>query len=244
MSDVTPSAASLACNICGGEALTPRGTRGNMLCGGCGSDGRTRLLWLILVARDLLRPGRRCLHIAPKAAIAARMHAILGDGYDPVDIAPERFPFAPGIRPFDLIAQTASLPSGHYDLIVHSHVMEHLRGNVTAVLFHLHRALKPEGRQVCCIPVVRGRHYAEDLGPLAAEEAERRFGQEDHLRIFGGEDLPVTLGMIFALPARYDLLDQFDETLLRRHAIPEVAWRDWSASSVLVLGKDDLLLKT
>jgi phosphoglycolate phosphatase len=196
-----------------------------------------------LNARDLLRPGRRCLHIAPEAALAARIHAILGDDYEPVDIEPERFPFAPGIRHFDLIAHTASLPSGHYDLIVHSHVMEHLRGNVTAVLFHLHRALKPEGQQVCCIPVIRGRHYAEDLGPLAADEAERRFGQQDHLRIFGGEDLPVTLGMTFALPARYDLLGQFDETLLRHHAIPEVAWRDWSANSVLVLGKEDLLLK-
>jgi phosphoglycolate phosphatase len=244
MSDVPPPLAPLACNICGGDDLTPRGTRGNMLCGGCGSDGRTRLLWLILNGRDLLRPGRRCLHIAPEAALAGRIRAILGDGYEPVDIEPERFPFAPGIKRFDLIEQAASLPSERYDLILHSHVMEHLRGNVTAVLFHLHRALKPDGRQVCCIPVVRGRHYAEDLGPLDAEDAKRRFGQEDHLRIFGREDLPATLGMIFALPTRYDLLGEYDEALLRRHGIPEVTWRDWSASSVLVLGKDDLLLKT
>jgi phosphoglycolate phosphatase len=238
------SAEDRVCNICGSRELTLRGKRGNMLCGGCGSDGRTRLLWLMLNARDLLRPGRRCLHIAPEAALAARIHAILGDGYEPIDIEPDRFPFAPGIRRFDLIEQAASLPSGHYDLIVHSHVMEHLRGNVTAVLFHLHRALKSDGRQVCCIPVVRGRHYAEDLGPLAPEDAKQRFGQEDHRRIFGGEDLPATLGMIFALPARYDLLGEHDEALLRHHAIPEVAWRDWSASSLLVLGKDDLLLKT
>jgi phosphoglycolate phosphatase len=214
-----------------------------MICNACGSDGRTRLLWLMLQSRDLLRPGRRCLHIAPEAALAGRLHAILGDGYEPVDIEPERFRFAPGIRRFDLVGQAAALPSGHYDLILHSHVMEHVRGNVTAILFHLHRALKPDGHQVCCIPIMRGRHYAEDMGPLDAADAKRRFGQEDHLRIFGEEDLQATLGMIFALPERYDLVENHDETLLRRHAIPEVAWHDWSASAVLVLAKEHLLLR-
>ena len=43
---------------------------------------------------------------------------------------------------------------------------------MTAILYHLHRALKPDGRQVCCIPFMRERHYAEDLGPLTAGEAQ------------------------------------------------------------------------
>ncbi|MDB5687468.1 MAG: gph, partial [Rhizorhabdus sp.] len=67
-------------------------------------------------------------------------------------------------------------------------------------------------------------------------------GQEDHVRIFGEHDLPRMLGMIFALPERYDLLAHYDQALLERHAIPEVAWSGWSTNSVLVLGKADLLL--
>jgi phosphoglycolate phosphatase len=184
----------------------------------------------------------RCLHIAPEAALAPRLHALLGEGYEPVDIDPGRFPFAPNIRPFDLVADVASLPSGTYDLILHSHVMEHVQGNVTAILFHLHRALRSDGSHVCCMPIIRDRHYAEDLGPLPPEEAQMRFGQEDHVRIFGALDLPLTLGMIFALPKRYELLDDYDAPLLVRHAIPEVAWSGWSANSVLVLKKADLLL--
>ena len=237
------SADGLICNICGAADLTPRGSRGNMICGGCGSDGRTRLLWLVLTRARLLQPGLRCLHIAPEAALAQRLHQILGDGYEPVDIDPDRFPFAPNIRRLDLVTEAAHLPSATYDLVLHSHVMEHVRGNVTAILFHLHRALKPDGKQVCCLPVVRDRHYAEDLGSLPPDEATRRFGQEDHVRIFGARDLQATLGMIFALPERYELLADHDTALLARHAIPEVAWSGWSTNSVLVLGKADLLLR-
>jgi phosphoglycolate phosphatase len=149
----------------------------------------------------------------------------------------------PGIRRFDLLADAPALPSGAYDLILHSHVMEHVRGNVTAILYHLHRALKPDGRQVCIIPFMRDRHYAEDLGPLTAEEAAARFGQDDHVRVFGGLDVQATIGMIFALPADYDLLGAFGAGLLARHAIPEAAWSGWSANSVLVLEKQDLLLR-
>lgn len=230
------------CNICGHADMIVRPSR-EIVCAGCGSHGRTRLMWLMLARHDLLRPGVRCLHIAPEAALAPRLHAILGDGYEPVDIAPERYPFAPGIRRFDLVADAPALRSGTYDLVLHSHVMEHVRGNVTAILFHLHRALTPGGRQVCCIPVIRERHYAEDFGPLVPDEAVRRFGQDDHVRIFGAHDLQATLGMLFALPERYDLLRDYDADLLARHGIPEVAWSGWSANSVLMLGKQDLLLR-
>lgn len=230
------------CNICGHTEMIVRPSR-EIVCVGCGSHGRMRLMWLMLMRHDLLRPGLRCLHIAPEAALAPRLHAILGDGYEPVDIAPEYYPFAPGIRRFDLVADAPALSSGTYDLILHSHVMEHVRGNVTAVLFHLHRALAPDGRQVCCIPVIRDRHYAEDLGPLAPDEAVGRFGQDDHVRIFGAHDLQATLGMLFTLPARYDLLRDYEADLLAHHGIPEIAWSGWSASSVLMLGKQDLLLR-
>jgi len=236
------SAVDALCNICGYQGMIARPSR-EIVCPGCGSHGRTRLIWLMLTRHGLLQAGLRCLHIAPEAALAPRLRAILGDGYEPVDVAPEHYRYAPGIRGFDLVADAPALPSSAYDLILHSHVMEHVRGNVTAVLFHLHRALKPGGKQICCIPVARARHYAEDLGPLPPEDALRRFGQDDHVRIFGANDLQATLGMIFALPQRYDLLDDYGADLLARHGIPEVAWSGWSANSVLVLDKQDLLLR-
>jgi phosphoglycolate phosphatase len=153
-----------------------------MLCGGCGANARARLLWLFLEQRSLLQIGARVLHVAPEKALAPRIRDIVGDGYEPVDIAPEDYPHVPGIRRFDLASDAAELPSGHYDLIIHSHVMEHVRCNVTALLFHLTRALKDGGSQVCCIPVTRDQTYEEDLSELDAADATRRFGQHDHVR--------------------------------------------------------------
>ena len=237
------AASAKECNICGGADFVERGNRGNAICQTCHSDVRTRLLWLFLNLDGFLRPGLRVLHFAPEPGLATRLHEILGDGYDPVDLEPDRFDVVPGVRKLDLVEDAARLPSRHYDAIVHSHVMEHVPCNVTAVLYHLHRALKPDGRHLCCIPISRDRSYSEDLSPLTGEEAAARFGQDDHVRVFGANDLRRTLGMVFRLPRQYDLLETFDAALLVRHAISPLVWQGWSPNSILRLRKEDLLLQ-
>jgi phosphoglycolate phosphatase len=214
-----------------------------MLCGGCGANARARLLWLFLKQGSFLQAGTRVLHVAPEEALAPRIRDIVGAGYEPVDISPEDYPHVPGIRKFDLSSDAAELPSRHYDLIIHSHVMEHVRCNITALLFHLTRALKDDGSQVCCIPVMRDQTYEEDLSELNSADATQRFGQHDHVRRFGALDLEMTLGMLFRLPRRYDLLEHFTEAQLIEHRIPRSSWMNWSPNSVLVLGRTDLLLK-
>ncbi|TAK07132.1 MAG: HAD family hydrolase [Rhizorhabdus sp.] len=232
----------LACSICGSARFVARQKRGYVQCDGCGSNERARLLWMTLEKHGLLVPGKRVLHIAPERAFAERLHAIWGDGYEPVDIDPALYDFAPNIRKIDLVEDAARLPSDRYDAIIHSHVMEHIPCNITAILYHLNRSLKPGGKQVCCIPIIRDGHSAEDLGPLSAEDATMRFGQDDHVRTFGGADIQRTLGMIFRLPESYDLTVAFDEATLIRNNIPRINWRGWSPNSVLVLQKEDLLL--
>lgn len=233
----------LGCPICGSSAFVANHKGGYVQCDGCDSNERARLLWMTLVREGLLTPGKRVLHIAPELSLAERFHAIWGDGYEPVDIDPANYAFAPNIRRIDLVEDAAKLPSDHYDLIIHSHVMEHIPCNITAILYHLHRSLKPSGKQVCCVPIIRDGHYAEDLGLIAPEDAVVRFGQDDHVRTFGGRDIQWTLGMLFALPETYDLTRSFDEATLIANNIPRINWRGWSPNSVLVLEKDDLLLK-
>jgi phosphoglycolate phosphatase len=91
--------------------------------------------------------------------------------------------------------------------------------------------------------MIRDGHYAEALGPLGPDEAIVRFGQDDHVRTFGGQDIQHTLGMIFSLPVDYDLTRDFDEATLIRNNIPRINWRGWSPNTVLVLETDDLLLR-
>lgn len=235
--------AAMECPICGAGTFHDRGERPHALCGGCHADERSRILWMMLACHDRLRPGLRVLHLAPEPSLHPRFRALFGDGYEPADVDPALYPEVAGIRKLDLVTDASALPTGAYDLVLHSHVMEHVPCNVTAVLFHLHRALKPDGMQVCCVPIVRRRHYAEDLGPLSREEATERFGQDDHVRIFGGLGIKRTLGMVFRLPDPYDLRAWFSEEELRHRAIPEAAWTFWSPHAVLPLAKDDLLLR-
>jgi phosphoglycolate phosphatase len=234
----------LRCSICGSPKFVARQQRGYVQCEDCGSNERARLLWMMLDKHGLLRPGKRVLHIAPERSSAERLHALWGDGYEPVDIDPDLYDFAPNIRKIDLVEDAARLPSGRYDAIIHSHVMEHIPCNITAILWHLHRSLKPEGKQICCVPIIRDGHYSEDLGPIGADDAINRFGQDDHVRTFGGADIQRTLGMLFRLPAEYDLTLDFEEAMLIRNNIPRINWRGWSPNSVLVLEKDDLLLRS
>ncbi|WP_160299109.1 phosphoglycolate phosphatase [Sphingomonas sp. SRS2] len=232
----------LRCNICGSTSFVARQKRGHVQCAGCDSNERARLIWLMLETHGLLRPGLRVLHLAPERAFAERLSALYGEGYEPVDYDPELYDYVPDIRKIDLVEDAARLPSGYYDLIIHSHVMEHIPCNITAILYHLHRSLKPHGKQVCCVPIIRDGHYAEDLGPITPEDATARFGQDDHVRTFGGNDIQRTLGMLFKLPDAYDLTRDFDEATLIGLNIPRINWRGWSPNSILVLEKGDLLL--
>ena len=50
--------------------------------------------------------------------------------------------------------------------------------------------------------------------------------------------------MIFKLPASYDLHSEFPVETLDRFGIHDAMRSGWSPSSVMVLEKDDLLLRT
>jgi phosphoglycolate phosphatase len=229
------------CNICGSTSFKDRPYRPSAQCGGCGAMERTRIMKLILEQRGLPRKGDRVLHLAPEGRLSRWISEIAGNGYDPVDLKPEQYKHV-NTRKLDLVTDAERLPSRHYDLIVHSHVMEHVPANLTAVLWYLHRALKDDGLHLCCIPVTPRSRYSEDLSPLSPEEATKRFGQSDHVRRFGAEDIGHTLGMVFRLPEHYDIAARFGAERLLSHGIKAHAWRGFTQHTVLELRKDDLKL--
>lgn len=231
---------AVACNLCGSEEFLDQKQRKNIRCATCGSVERTRVLKLVLDELGVPQSGQRLLHLAPEKHLAKIFRDVLGAGYDPVDLSPSRYPWEE-VRRFDLTTDLGQLETASYDVIVHSHVMEHVPCNVTAVLYHLHRALAPDGVQVFCIPVLPGT-YAEDLGELTADHARKEFGQHDHVRRFGSEDLQRTLGMIFDWPETYDLELRFPAEVLDQCNIPDYARRGWHPHSVLAMHKDDLKL--
>jgi phosphoglycolate phosphatase len=198
-------------------------------------------MMLVIEHLNLAKPGMRAMHFAPDVGISRRLRKMIGSGYEAYDIDPKRYPGIGAIR-FDLVAQAETLSTRTYDLIVHSHVMEHLLGNYTAVLYHLHRALTDNGVHIFCIPIISG-YYASDLAPLSEAERQEEFLQYDHVRRFGRQDLVLTLGMIFNLPEEYDLTKWVPIELLEYHNVPPNARQHFTPDTIFVMRKNDIKLK-
>jgi phosphoglycolate phosphatase len=216
-------------------------SRKNVRCSQCGSLERTRIIQLLLNKYQVPAKGQKFLHFAPERQFARTFREILGENYWPVDYFPDLFPFEK-VKKFDLTTDAEELESESFDLILHSHVIEHIPCNYTAVLYHLHRALKQNGLHIFCIPITPDKHYACDFGQLEPHYALKQYGQEDHVRRFGSLDIQKTLGMVFKLPAEYNLEDVVQPELLDAHNIPPYARRGWTPHSVLVMRKSDLKL--
>jgi 2-polyprenyl-3-methyl-5-hydroxy-6-metoxy-1,4-benzoquinol methylase len=71
------------------------------------------------------------------------------------------------------------------DIIVCNHVLEHV-DDFRAAIRELHRVLKPGGILICSFPMDPEVELVDE-DPKVKTESERiqRFGQKDHLRVFG-----------------------------------------------------------
>ena len=182
---------SPACPICAcPEFLTFNG-RPNAVCANCKSFERSRLLWLALThLLDLTRSDLHIAHFAPEKGIARALTQRLGNRYEPFDIDPTRydFPFIE-VQEFNLCTDAQNITPGHYDAVIHVHVMEHLFCDHGKVLRDLHCGIKPGGIHLFGIPII-GLYFAEDRNPaMPPDKRASSFGQDDHVRRFGVKDV-------------------------------------------------------
>jgi len=230
----------MRCNICGCSEFSDFNNRKSVRCQACHSFERTRLLWLY-IERLGITPDWRVLHLAPERGLYNRLSAMLKpDNYIAADYKPALFEFAGNCMKIDLTSMEG-WESNVFDLILHSHVMEHIPCNIAYPIFHLHRMLRPNGTHLCIIPFMPG-YYDECFDKLGREERVRRFGKSDHLRKFGTEDIPSHLGSVLNLPKTFDATDSFPEETLVECNIPESHWRGFQPGTVLSLRKGDYRL--
>ena len=241
MQDKPGAVGAVECNICGSTTFVPIKRRGNVRCSRCGSLERTRVMALFIDRFDLVSPTTRILHIAPERGLAKRLVAIAGERCTLADIDPHRYRRIGRVSRLDLCRDLDAIPARSYDLIIHSHVLEHLPCNHAYVLFHLHRILSDDGRVVCSIPFMGGHFDFATSPKIDPSERRRRFGQDNHVCRYGRDDLDMSLGKLYKL-ADYDLTREFDVADLDRYNIPEAARRGFTPHTVLCLRRDDYLL--
>ena len=233
----------MKCNICGGTRFIDQGSRQAVRCADCGSLERTRMLWLVLeqmTAQGRISRGTRVLHIAPERGIYGKLCEIVSpETYDTADLFPELFTkFAPQTKRIDLCDLDA-WPSEEYDLILHSHVLEHIPCNLAYPVYHLHRMLKQGGRHLFIVPFFNGKSE-ECFQDISDEERIRRLGQADHVRRFGKGDIERHLGAILNMPSTLDAEATYGKSALVAANIPVRNWHGFTGASVIDLGRDDM----
>lgn len=154
---------------------TPR--RVDATCPQCGAEERHRRLALYALRNPGVLQGR-VLHIAPERAMSRilRRSATL---YVTLDLTRD--------RKVKVQADVTGLPwrDGSWDTIVCSHVLEHVSDDRQAMR-ELYRVLAPQGRAVVIVPQdADNPHTIEDPEEVDPLERTRRFGQADHVRLYG-----------------------------------------------------------
>lgn len=189
------------CPICGATAFLPYRGRPLGQCAGCRAKERTRTLYALLDRLGLLAPGRAVLHIAPERALVPLFAPIFGARYTLADIRAEALDgFDPGIerRVLDVTDPDPALLARRFGLVIHSHVMEHVRGSWPLAFLRLHALLEPAGWHVFALPILRD-WSREDLCDLSDAARTEAFGQRDHMRYIGRHDFEADMRAIVDL---------------------------------------------
>ncbi len=175
-------------DVVGGETIA------HDTCPICFSNGRTRLLFEYLRRELRLFESRsrpRVLHVAPEYGVMSRLNASGTIDYLGVDLDPAKYAGATApVARCDITAIDRA--DNSFDAIVCSHVLEHVPDDRLAMR-ELFRVLKPGGTAILQVPVSASlARTVEDPSVTDPLERERRFGQNDHVRIYGA-DYPARL---------------------------------------------------
>lgn len=140
---------------------------------------RHRLLWLFLKTdTNFFSAEKKVLHFAPEQAFYKRFRDMENLDYTTTDL---ESPMA------DVKADICQLPfeSNDFDVILCNHVLEHVPDDQRA-LKELFRVMKPGGMGIFQIPLdINRKNTFEDKSITDPKTRAKKFGQYDHVRIYG-----------------------------------------------------------
>ena len=180
---------AVECNVCGwrGSRFTDDAWHPGTICPVCRSQVRHRMFvalldglagddcngWSLVVDKDVL-------HFAPEIQLRERIQKIART-YVTADF---------DHRDCDLKLDMSSMPTvpdASFDVVIACDVLEHVPDD-RAAMRELKRILRPGGTAVLTVPQKDPPSRTdEDSSITAPSEREARFGQKDHLRIFGDD---------------------------------------------------------
>lgn len=172
----------------------------------CHSASRERLIWYYLTRRHFPATGTppdfTVAHFAPEKGLSAQLLARFGAGYHAYDFAPARYRHLDEVQFQNLEALT--LADASIDLLICNHVLEHV-SSVPKALAEIRRVLKPSGLAILQVPIALKLEETREADGSEDDAARiRKFGQDDHLRLFSRS------GYLASLAAAGLAADPFD----------------------------------
>lgn len=158
------------------------GYKKNAQCPNCLSVDRSRLLYLFFKLRtNVYKNKTAILHISPNKEIAG---VLTGDTITQTvgSIEPEMY------QEFNAIyqdVQKMDFPDKSFDVVICCHVIEHV-DNDRQAMAEIFRVLKPGGFAVLQVPLaINLETTIEDKTLATDKERKLKFGQTDHVRLYG-----------------------------------------------------------
>lgn len=165
--------------------LMPYGYEGrqreNALAPGSLSLERHRLLWLYL-QRDtnFFEEALNMLHVAPEQCFLKRFKQMPNLVYTTADLDSP-------IADVQMDIHDIPFTQNTFDVILCNHVLEHVQDDKQCMR-ELYRVLKPGGFAIMQVPFAPGQEKTiEDPEEKDPEVRKKRFGQYDHVRLYGSD---------------------------------------------------------
>ena len=157
----------------------PRRQRNNVRCPRCDSLERHRLLWLYLQREtNFFKEKQRVLHFAPEHCFDERFRGLSNIEYITADLDASRAMMSMDIT-------NITFPGESFDYVVCLHVLEHVPDDLKAMA-ELYRIMRPGGMAIIMVPMLGEVTVDGEIGD-SVETRSERFGQADHVRLYGAD---------------------------------------------------------
>lgn len=179
--NLTAHGTAVVCPCCGHTArrFFPAGVitkRSHARCAFCNSLERHRLAALML-QKNKPTQNIQLLSIAPEEPLSRFFKNTYNAHITTSDLLR---------NDVDVKADVCALPfaNASFDMIIANHVLEHVFDD-SAAMRELHRVIKPGGQALLQTPIHWDNATTDEDIAASPNERLRRFGQEDHVRLYG-----------------------------------------------------------
>lgn len=181
-------------------------------CPRCHSTYRERLVYLFVRDRThLLKAPSKVLHVAPERNLRKVLSCRPNLDYRTADLDSP-------LAAIKMDVTDIRCPDDEFDVIICNHVLEHVADDARA-MSELFRVLKPGGFAILQVPIALSEERTdEDPGVLDPAEREARFGQYDHVRLYG-RDYPLRLERAGFHIEQFQAVQEFGEPLTRKYGL-------------------------